>query len=56
MEKTPRNKMINTEDENTKKVLGKKVIRFYFPHLQKTVFAENFEEAEKIINNNKQEK
>lgn len=61
MQKTPRNKMITTENESIKmehstdassvKNLGKQVTKFYFPHLGRTVEAETFEEAKAIINN-----
>lgn len=61
MKETPSNKMIKTLDENTKKVVApvvkspKKITTFYFPQQQKTVAAESYEEALKIINNTKEE-
>jgi type IV secretory pathway VirB4 component len=66
---TPRNKMINTKDENTKNgasnagSLGKEVkspkISFWYPTLQMTIVADSQEEADKkaqefINNKNKQ--
>ena len=54
MQKSPRNKMIQTSDEETKnlpdKKLGVKVTSWYFPNTKKTIVAETLDEAT-IINN-----
>lgn len=54
MQRTPRNKMIQTSDEETKNVsekkLGAQVKSWYFPLTKRTIVAETLEEAT-IINN-----
>lgn len=57
MKETPRNKMITTDQESTKKTpaserqLGVQAKSWYFPAQKRTVVAETLEEAIEIINN-----
>lgn len=54
MKRSPRNKMIGSSEYRSKKREAekpKRLKRYYFPHLGRSVEAVSREEAEKIINN-----